>query len=682
MIVGEPQTDTHMHNNETLAVRDPDMFVAGGLNAQATKWQTLVEKHCTNVNASKINSWLKDGVSVTELFTRFKGNYQGSHFNSDVPPSMYFRNHNSCETYSQFIADTLMSRIENGSVKLLGEVGSCDLPKVIMPIVIEPSKLRMCHDERYINLWVKDCAFSLENLRHVPRLVSKNSKLFCTDEKSGYDHLRIREEDQTYFGIAFGGYVMVYTTLPFGFKASPYIYQTVGMVATSEVRSGGIGSIQYLDDRMYAVDDNVQAAPLVKRVVLLLTDLGYTLNLKKCVLIVSTCLLFLGFVVDSVLCTFFIPEDKKARFAALRDSILGATVVDLKTLQRFAGKCTSFLLMVPGAKLYTRCVNLAISQMSKNSRAVEIKGQLKEELEHWRFLDHWSGHVPWKSEAHKVINLASDASDSGYGVVVIENGKPNMSFGDYWLSEAREYIHMREGFAVLKCLQSLKQILKNSRVDFLVDNMNVVSSWNNQGSKNESLTALMKNIFEFTLENNVDLVMSYIASKSNPADFPSRQLSPQDCFLGDDAWRLVEGQFGPHSVDLMALESNAMKARDGSRLKYYSRYPTPTCAGVNVFSQDLSQETNPYVFPPWCMVMPLLRYLREQNVSQCTIVVPCMLPHPIWWPELIKYTRKSINLGKKGEKGVLWLPSRKGYVLDNVGLAWDLQANRLVFPDL
>ena len=40
--------------------------------------------------------------------------------------------------------------------------------KLVMPITVEPTKPRMCHDERFLNLWIKDCPFSLDCLSDLP----------------------------------------------------------------------------------------------------------------------------------------------------------------------------------------------------------------------------------------------------------------------------------------------------------------------------------------------------------------------------------------------------------------------------------------------------------------------------------------------------------------------------------
>lgn len=97
-------------------------------------------------------------------------------------------------------------------------------------------------------------------------------------------------------------------------------------------------------------------------------------------------------------------------FSNLRESILLSKFVDIRTLQRFAGKCISFCLVVPAAKLYCREVNRAISYGMKNSKMIKVENSLKQEIEYWRFIDTWKGCMTWRLETHKQIMLATDAS--------------------------------------------------------------------------------------------------------------------------------------------------------------------------------------------------------------------------------------------------------------------------------
>ena len=59
--------------------------------------------------------------------------------------------------------------------------------------------------------------------------------------------------------------------------------------------------------------------------------------------------------------------------------------------------------MVPAAQLYTRVTAHAISRCQKLGTPSPLKGDLREEILHWRFIDTWIGCVPWRTEERKVI---------------------------------------------------------------------------------------------------------------------------------------------------------------------------------------------------------------------------------------------------------------------------------------
>ena len=59
-----------------------------------------------------------------------------------------------------------------------------------MPITVEPTKPRMCHDKRFLNVWIKDLPLSLGYISGLPRYVFKSHFQTTFDDKSGYDHIR------------------------------------------------------------------------------------------------------------------------------------------------------------------------------------------------------------------------------------------------------------------------------------------------------------------------------------------------------------------------------------------------------------------------------------------------------------------------------------------------------------
>ncbi|XP_062591418.1 uncharacterized protein LOC134252891 [Saccostrea cucullata] len=659
-----------------LYLRNPDFFVAGELHNQFCQWEKILFENDTS---NQVKNWIKNGVDVTDFFTHFRGNFRGSSYNSLLPPKRFFHNSPVCKQFKEFICSELYERIVNGSLSVVGKIGECELPHTIMPLTVEPTKPRLCHDDRYINLWTKDMPFQLENLKHVPRMVEKDMKMITCDEKSGYDHVNLCQNSRKYFGIQFGGWVLTYNTLPFGWKASPYIYQTIGMQVTNYLRSKNIYNIQYIDDRLAIESTKVNITEVAYVLLELLTKLEYTLSWKKSQFVPSQIVRYLGYFIDSSKMAFFLPDEKKISFSQLRESILLSRFVDIRTLQRFAGKCISFCLVVPAAKLYCREVNRSISCGMKNSQMIKVENSLKEELEHWRFIDTWGGCMTWRLETHKQIILATDSSGFKYGGKMLSGKLEGLSLSDFWSNDDSRPIHLKEAEAVYNVLYSCKENIKNSRVDVLCDNMAVVNSWANQGGKDKQLTDIMKQLFQFVYECNISLNLQYVQSKLNVADEPSRSISLSDSMLSETSWAYVEQLFGPHTVDLMSLDSNCMKDRYGKLLRHFTPYPTPLSGGVNVFVQNVNDEENPYVFPPFQMIFPLLSLLKEKNVKHCTMVLPIFQEKPVWWPFLHAHCISKTVLGRKGDVRVLKVPTSKGFINDVKGLKNDLGVFRLQF---
>ena len=97
------------------------------------------------------------------------GGFQGSFYDSPTPPKMVFANNKSCIGLERFITDTIMHCLRNGSLFIWGMVGSVFPPHLVMPITVEPSKPRMCHDEPFLNLWIKELPLKLDYISDLPR---------------------------------------------------------------------------------------------------------------------------------------------------------------------------------------------------------------------------------------------------------------------------------------------------------------------------------------------------------------------------------------------------------------------------------------------------------------------------------------------------------------------------------
>ena len=255
---------------------------------------------------------------------------------------------------------------------------------------------------------------------------------------------------------------------------------------------------------------------------------------------------YLGFLVDSVQQAFLLIEEKKQKFLSLSRSVLSSPSTDLKTLQRLSGKCISFSLAVPGARLFLNDIYnvIARSQRHGSCKAILVSGPLKRKLEQWLFLESWSGSLTWLLETHHQVKLCSDASFFAWGCVL---GPDTFSatIRDYWPVDQRHlHINVKEAWALANALDAFSGSLRDSWVDVYTDSQVLISSWRCQGPKSPDLVVALKRVFGIISSCNIHLNLLYIPSAANPADTPSRVLSLQDFKLSPFAWGQVQARFG------------------------------------------------------------------------------------------------------------------------------------------
>ena len=102
---------------------------------------------------------IKEGVRIDRLFKHFKGNFKGSSYDSQLPPPKRLDNAKVCEQFRDFITDTVVDWVHAGVLAVWGRVGEVTPPHLVLPLTSEPSKPRLCHDERFLNQWIKDLPF-------------------------------------------------------------------------------------------------------------------------------------------------------------------------------------------------------------------------------------------------------------------------------------------------------------------------------------------------------------------------------------------------------------------------------------------------------------------------------------------------------------------------------------------
>ena len=326
-------------------------------------WQRLLADCYCAVDLLEI---LRDGVRVEHFFTPFRGDFKGQFYHTQTTPSIQIKNAAICAS---------------GVLSVWGEVGVVSPPHLVLPITIEPSKPRLCHDERFLNLWIRDLPFKLDHLADLPRYVLPGHFQTTFDDKSGYQHVRLHPSSETYFGLEWDNFFFVFRTLPFGWKASAYIYHNLGLVVSHAARSLGVPLSQYIDPRhvghLFASPMRSVILPTTQRaeaaayiVCYILIEAGYFINTNKSQYVPSTVVCFLGFYAILLARRFLFPRINRRSSRTCGKVFCHPPVSVLK-------RCNvSFLL--PGGKLYVREVFNVIAQLTRSSKAAaKFQGRLR-----------------------------------------------------------------------------------------------------------------------------------------------------------------------------------------------------------------------------------------------------------------------------------------------------------------
>ena len=183
------QASTH-----DLLFREPDNFTVREIHYHLPRWDVILQGHNKR---DDILSYLKIGVDVCDIFLPFKGDIQGTYYDWAFPPNVKFSNNKSCAGFEDFITDTILECLANGSLSIWGKVGLISPSHLVMTLSVEPTKPSLCHDECFLNLWIRDIPLTC----NLPHYVALNHFQSTMDDKSGYNHVKSSPNSRTYFSL-------------------------------------------------------------------------------------------------------------------------------------------------------------------------------------------------------------------------------------------------------------------------------------------------------------------------------------------------------------------------------------------------------------------------------------------------------------------------------------------------
>ena len=546
---------------------------------------------------------------------------------SNSPSSAYLKNNQSAKAHASFVEQAINKLLSNGAVVEVKD----HIPFIVNPLTVSVNtsgKERLILDLRHVNQFVEKQKFKFEGVPEALNFVIENGYMFKYDLTSGYHHIQIHEDHQTYLGFAwnFDGKVrhFVFQALPFGLSTAGHVFSKVLRPLVKYWRSDGHRVIMYLDDGWGIHEEFDSCKSLASQIRQDLLSAGFFVNEEKSVWEPTQKLVWLGFLWDLESGSLIIPKDKIDRFKT--DLLYTIENIDKLTARRLAkitGKIISFtpsfgnicrimsrnmLMQISTARFWDEQIFLTLDSI------LEIKFWLNscDSLQTKTFFTQ--KFLP----EHIVYTDASSFACAGFSV-----NSANSVVHKMWSpEEAKKSSTYRELKAVSITLRSLIDLLSNRTVKLFTDNQNVVRIIS-AGSMKSELQDLAIDIFYMCLYNGIVLEAEWVPREKNViADSLSKVFDFDDWCVTELHFHFFNKMWGEFTCDIFADANNHKLS------KFFSPYWCPGTAGVDAFSFDWSH-FNCWLVPPVKLVAKTIKHL-----SLCrgygTLVIPKWTSSNFW----------------------------------------------------
>ncbi|KAL5463210.1 hypothetical protein EMCRGX_G032089 [Ephydatia muelleri] len=510
------------------------------------------------------------------------------------PPAYRRGNKNTAYANSVFVCKAVADLVGGGFVEEVTEQ-----PFICSPVsVVENSagKKRLVVNLRHVNQYLLKRKFKYEDLRIAMMLFSQGELMFSFDLKSGYHHVDIARHHRKYLGFEWERQFYVFTVLPFGLASAPYVFTKLLRPLVKLWRSRGLKCLMYLDDGIVAVKGKESAEKASMWVRGSLERAGFVMNVDKSVWTPSHRVMWLGFNIDLLDGYVSVPREKVDMLVALLRVALLSSWLRAKQIASIVGRIISMgIALGPVSRFMTRNLYAVLESRYAWCDVLEVSPQARAELEFWVDCLHCYNSQPIWHSPSAVRVVYSDASDTGYGGYTVEHGM-HVAHGNWLPEEAVKSSTWRELVAVSRVLDSIAPKLRNVRVRWFSDNQNVVRIIQ-VGSRKAHLQEQAMRVFETCIAYQIRLEPEWLPREENElADFISRIIDYDDWQVDPECFYVLDGIWGPHSIDRFADNYNSQLPR------FNSRFACPGTEAVDAFTVDWGGGENNWWCPPPSLV--------------------------------------------------------------------------------
>ncbi len=339
------------------------------------------------------------------------------------------------------------------------------------------------------------------------------------DIESAYRLVPVHPDDRLLLGMKWREFLYVDTSLPFGLRSAPKIFNAVADAIEWMMRRQGIGSsLHYLDDFIVFGSAGVSECQIaLDKALHLCRGLGVPIAGHKTEGPATT-LTFLGIELDAVSMEIRLPQEKLQRLKVEITKWKNRKSCTKKELLSLIGQLQHACCVVkPGRTFLRRMISLSASVKELHYR-VRLNKEFRSDLEWWAcFLPTWNGVGMMSGVAPTDVAgvITSDASGSwGCGAFSSEGNWFQLALPESW---STIHITVKELLPIVIGAAMWGEQWRGKTIKCWCDNAAVVAVLRSGWSKDEKLMHLMRCPFFILAHYNVSIIGQHIPGVENRA---------------------------------------------------------------------------------------------------------------------------------------------------------------------
>ena len=380
------------------------------------------------------------------------------------------------------------------------------------------------------------------------------------------------------------------------------------------LREAWIDILIYIDDTFLRAPTSQQLLCNLKYTQMLFEKCGLTINLDKSCLSPTTRMEFLGFVLDSIDFTISITAHKRRSLRHLLEPIVAHPLqkIHIKKIAKIIGIIVSFFPASDKARLHYRILERykthQVSEHKSWKFHLRLDRQCIAEINWWyELLERDMTKSLRKRDP--TVTIFTDSSKIGFGSVW--NGEELQ--GQFTEKQKMLSINTKELLAIYYTISTYASRLRGQAVHLKCDNMTAISCVRSFGSSDVLRDWITQKLYHLAHSYNFSLDISYVQSKQNLSDRPSRVFKGKSVH---SEWSLQKSDFDKcmaaanfrPDVDMFASVQNAKLP------KYITWGPCPTAVHVDAFTLCW-KEMKGFIFPPFYCVSSVIKKCLDNEIE-------------------------------------------------------------------